>query len=165
MIVWTSQPNTVYEQLQQNGIFICDPKQSEFTDLPEFMAAYSWMCEKMTQRIGPAPDGVKLPIWAWYRRHGKNKRPDMREMDFRGYKEPMVLMELEIPDNEVLLSDEMMWNYVIGGIQDTDPAEEQIRNNIFENIEETEWVQATFWVLKKEHIKKVWFWNQRVKNK
>lgn len=67
MIVWTIQPYSVYQQLQQQQIFSCDPRQSQNLQDEEFRVAYSWMVKQMIKQIGLPPTGVTHPIWAWYR--------------------------------------------------------------------------------------------------
>lgn len=80
----------------------------------DFREAYDWMAEQMTQRIYAAPEGIKHPVWAWYQWDGKHKRPDMRS--FRKWSNPgtpIVLLTVDIPDSEVLLSDFDTWHIVM----------------------------------------------------
>jgi len=64
----------------------------------------------MEKRVGPAPDGVEYPIWAWYKQQGKpDGKPDMRTHCYPPGK-PCVRMKLDVPDWEVLISDFNDWH-------------------------------------------------------
>ena len=49
--------------------------------------------------------------WKVHSVYGKHKKSDLRQMDFRS-KEPMVCLEIEKSDDQVLLSDEENWHFV-----------------------------------------------------
>ncbi|HIW71595.1 MAG TPA: DUF3841 domain-containing protein [Candidatus Levilactobacillus faecigallinarum] len=110
MIMWTVQPMAVYQQLQRDGVFHCDPTQTWAMDDEYFQPAYQWMANQMTRRIGPAPANVTVPIWAWYRRDWQHKRPDFRY--YHDYPD-QVCLEVEVPEEQVLLSDCDEWNVII----------------------------------------------------
>lgn len=188
MKLWTVQPVKVYESILENGYFICDEKYiGEY-----WKERYNWLVEKMKEKIGTPPKKIKYPIWAWYKYNGKNHKPDLRVSALGNRGDKMVCIELDIPDNEVVLSDFDAWHSVLNDwyynvnciseeIWDNDhewldsltPEEKQKAiekswNDIFD-ISEYEsdwcrrgkWVQATFWVLKKEYIKKVQYFTAR----
>jgi len=113
MRLWTIQPLSLYKQLQTKGILHCDGSLSEHLQSEAFVNAYSWLAEQMENRISPSPSGVKFPFWAWHTLNWGHKRPDLRCMEFRSYAEPMVCLELDLPDHEVLLSDEENWHIVL----------------------------------------------------
>ena len=183
MIVWTIQPRCVYEQIQRSGSYTCDP---HMIPLPEFSEHYEWMAERMTEKIGPAPDGVRYPVWAWYKQEGKNQKPDLRRerWSYGSGAEEYVCIELNIPDHHVVLSDFHSWNLVLMDalITETEmedcnmqaeyealPAEQQ-KSYLRENRERVfdisplnngwmirgSWVQATFWELREELIQSVY---------
>ena len=111
MILWTMQPLNVYEMIQGTGVYRCDPARSSMIGL-EFTEQYDWLVEKMTERIGPPPDGVKYPVWAWYKQNGKRSKPDLRSERW-GYGpggEMYTCIEIDIPDDKVLLSDFDVWH-------------------------------------------------------
>ncbi len=113
MKLWTVQPYCIYELIQKEGVYKCDSSKSEFIqEWDGFKEAYDWICKQMKKTIGNPPRGVKYPVWAWYLYEGKNKRPDMRHRDVR-VNEKSVLLEVEIPDNEVLLTDEEFWHSIL----------------------------------------------------
>ena len=152
-----------------------------------FPRAYAWLAREMTKRVGPPPQGVDWPVWAWYMQNGKHKKPDLRSERW-GYgsgDEDYCCIELEIAPERVLLSDFDNWHIVLcnGLISDTEEEdvaleafyeqlsdEEKIackeknwervldispRNNGW--MTRGEWVQATFWELRREDVRAVRF--------
>jgi hypothetical protein len=134
----------------------------------------------MKECVGQPPQGVEYPIWAWYLLSAKNVKPDLRRYEFRGYEGEHYIIEAEIPDDDLLLSDEVMWHLVLNNSyfpMDADkvnttpeyeaddarfdglPPDEQEREKhrswekIFDkNRCPWDLVQATFWELRKEQI-------------
>ena len=160
------------------------------------MKAYRWMVEQMKQRIGEPPiNDIKFPIWAWYQYNSaKSKKPPRSYLNIQ--EGLSAYMEIEIPDNEVLLSDFMNWHNVLSQIpltdwkkinKKTDLLEKEAGKSLrFEDYPaeiqkeiEKSWealfdldrrdkevgrthkrnrsIQATFWMLKPEHIISVEF--------
>ncbi len=183
MILWTIQPLAVYNLLQTTGVYRCDPSLAFMRDYP---LQYRWLCDQMSKRIGPPPGGVIYPIWAWYQWEPKRKRPDLRNERWgngiRG--DRFVRMEIDVPDDEVLLSDFDSWSIILlnGLISATEaeydrlqavcdalPTEEDqwaMRSRNWERVFDLsplddEWctrgncIQATFWELRKEQVKRV----------
>ena len=191
MKLWTIQPAEIMNEIEEKGYFICIPEKAENLQYDSFKRAYEWLLKEMSVRVSEKPTDVSFPIWAWHTRDWKRKKPDLRcsAYDKKGTK--CVCLELEVPDNEVLLSDFDHWHYVLNNMYldnstneeewekeqdwfDTlSPEEkEKTRENswlkIF-NIEpiDTDWVcsgrfiQATFWKLKKEYIKSTQYFTAR----
>ena len=184
MILWTIQPLHVWNQIQEKGIYICDPNRFS---MPEFAWSYDWLVERMAEKIGPPPKNVVYPVWAWYKQSGKHRKPDLRKERW-GYgpgDEDYSCIELEVPDEEIVLSDFDLWslvllNALISESEEEDsvlekhydslPPEQQqdFKKQNWERIFDLtplqnhwitrgQWVQATFWQLKKEYIRKVRF--------
>lgn len=110
--VWTFQPAIILDVINQTGEFICDKSKSFAMEAPQFEEAYEWLIEKMEEKIGKRPEGVEYPIWAWYRSYGKNKKPDLRRSEYRTIGKPgekWICIELELNEDEVVLSDEPAW--------------------------------------------------------
>ena len=175
MRLWTFQPERVYEILQKDGIFRCEPMLSECITECNFAPAYNWLVAEMKKRVGEPPVGVKYPIWAWHTHNWEHKKPDLRLSDF-WYSSPMLCIEIEVPDEQVLLSDEENWHFVLNNLHISE--DEQESNRIeslsykeYEKIKcaswerifdiepfENDWtrkgcfIQATFWELKKEMV-------------
>ena len=187
MRLWSIHPISVWEEIQTKGYYRCDPNKAEliYDDDVSLKAQYLWLVDKMKARVGDPPDDVQYPVWAWYIYDGVHKKPDLRRS---GYEEPgtqCVCMEVEIPDNKVLLSDFDGWHFVLGnwyymqgGSEEEfdhimarldqlpkDEKNEHIRKSwdkIFDIQEvESDWcpvgdyVQATFWELRAKDIRKV----------
>lgn len=113
MRLWTIQPAHIYEALKGGYVYRCDPEKAQLLTESSFGPAYDWLSEQMRLRIGAPPDGVKYPVWAWHTLEWKHKRPDLRRVEFCTYRAQQVCMEIEIPDTQVLLSNEDMWHIVL----------------------------------------------------
>lgn len=193
MRLWTIQPVEVYREIEKNGYYVCDIEQararSEYFDVC-FKDAYDWLVEKMKEKIGEPPVGVEYPVWAWHTYDWKRKSSDLRSR--QGYRgQEMVRMEIEIPDNEVVLSDFDAWHNVLNKWYAIDCDNEEEYDREYEKFEklspeeqkrvtieswdkifdltpiDTDWIkngayiQATFWKLNKNQIKKVKFFTSK----
>lgn len=191
MRLWSIQPKLLYETLEKDGIIYCNPSLSEHLKFDEFRMAYDWLSEKMRQQIGIPSENIQYPLWAWHTFMWKHKKPDLRLSEFRRYHQPMVCIEAEIPDEDVLLSDEEAWYTVLNNCY-CEAATTEIDSNLehqwFESLSEqgqtlaklkswnrifditpkdTDWIsrgrfiQATFWTLKKEQIIRVQYFSKK----
>jgi hypothetical protein len=136
----------------------------------------------MKRRIGEPPHGVDYPIWAWYLLDGKPAKVDLRKGEFNNYRGEHYALTIEIPDEQVLLSDEEEWHYLLNdwflsrakNEPDYEKAEayfdalppddkQRVKEESWEQIFdiepfENDWhrkgyfVQATFWELRKEQV-------------
>ena len=112
MILWTIQPEEAYEELNKTGVLRCNKNKIE--DLDFWGPKYKWMAEQMKKRIRSTPVGVEYPVWFWYKRKGERKKPDLRsKREFCEKGKTMYLIEANIPDEDVLLSDFMAWHFVL----------------------------------------------------
>jgi hypothetical protein len=125
MRLWSIQPVMMYDKLVAGKVLHCDPKKSVLVTECGFGPAYDWLAEQMIKRVGPPPAGVKYPFWAWHTVEWQHKKPDLRRMEFRGYSEDQVCIELEVPDRDVLLGNEDMWHLVLNDGYYGDCANEQ----------------------------------------
>ena len=118
MILWTVQDIAVWEQLEKTGLYtvpaelIVFPKRDD--DACNHMNyAYRWLANQMSKLVGPPPEGVECPIWAWYKRQGRHDgKPDMRQYHHAKGGQ-CVRMKLDVPDWEVLLSDFDDWHHAL----------------------------------------------------
>ncbi|WP_314641877.1 DUF3841 domain-containing protein [Stomatobaculum longum] len=190
MILWTSQEEAVYNKLLKTGVYRCDFNLSSMRDCRK---QYDWLVRQMKQRIGPPPEQVTYPVWAWYQQQGKHRKPDLRRERWAvGYNgECFACLEIEIPDREVLLSDFDAWCMILSDflISDTEqedrcleaqyealsPSEkrrmkEKNRERVF-NLSPLNngWarrgyeIQATFWELRLEQVRDVRFFRAAAK--
>ena len=112
MRLWTVQPYNVYETIEKEGSYRCKPELSVLLDCSQFFNAYDWISKQMKKRVGNPQKGVEYPVWAWHSVEGKNKRPDMRKRYMKVF-EKSVLLEIEIPDTQVLLTDHTNWHIIL----------------------------------------------------
>lgn len=188
MRLWSVQTENVYNTVMKTGYCIVDERKAECLydndgKLDEsFKRSYDWLVDRMTEKIGK-PDNVVLPWWAYYKSEGIR---DLKLENLNYYGTPgkeYILLELEVPDEEVVLSDLDAWHFVLNNwwldgslseeeweknnrwIETLKPDERQkVKNESWNRIFdiepfENDWmakgqsVQATFWILKKEYIK------------
>lgn len=182
MRLWTLQPLEIWKILQKYGTFHCSVERCS---MPEFQKQYSWLVEQMRRKIGAEPQGIELPVWAWYKQNWKNKKPDLRSERWTCGPEDQdyVCMELSIDEDRVVLSDFDSWGNILNdGLISISEEEDEQLENVYrrlpagkkksfkqENWEKVfditpycsewtvrgKWVQATFWELKLEDIKEV----------
>lgn len=175
MILSTMQPPAVWEAIQATGVY--RPEESLMETLPDFKPAYEWMVKQMESRIGPRPDGVQWPVWAWYMNNNRTGHLDLRRSENRCF-EPTVCIEIEIPDDQVLLSAFIDWHNVLNdGFCTNDLDEYEALEKLTEvlpieeakRIKEETWtrifdlsprpegpvsdIQATFWQLRLEQVR------------
>lgn len=182
MTLWTIQPEDVYFSILKMGQYICDPQQ---IGMPEFTEMYDWLAARMRERIGEPPNGVIYPVWAWHTQRSRRQKPDLRleRWTYGCEGEKFVCLEIEVPDEQVLLSDFDLWSIILLDDLITETEEE---DNEFDKIYKSlipdkklemkyenwkrvfdvtpfknawmrrgSWIQATFWVIRKDMIKKV----------
>lgn len=118
MELYTFQPFEIYEQLQRGESFraspaLCDTSSEEFDE--SWSRAYTWLTNQMDIRCPvPRPAGVTYPVWAWYWWAGPNRRkPDLRSSRYWADGGPAVLLTLDVPNEEVLLSEYHAWHHVL----------------------------------------------------
>lgn len=105
----------MYRDILKTGRYICKPA---LIDIPEFTKAYDWLVARMNLQIGSPRDGVKYPVWAWYAQGSGHKKPDLRRERWSNGSDgkKMVCMELEVPDEQVVLSDFDNWHAILNNI-------------------------------------------------
>ena len=181
MLLWTVQHRAAYEQMFQTGTLRANEAHLFCGD--ELKFAYDWLAAQMRERVGEPPEGVNYPVWAWYQYNGMRKRPDMRgpHRRYRARGTPIVLLTVDVPEKNVLLSDFDMWHCVLNnGYIDVDEADdesfcggqveiEQSWRHVLE-IEtafelyggaEERSIQATMWEIRAEWVKKAEFFTSR----
>lgn len=182
MILWTIQPEIIFKDLMNSGVYHCDFRQSMMYDCK---LHYDWLVAQMEKRIGSPPKGVEYPVWAWHTWSKDRKKPDLRNERWgNGWKgERFFRMEIEIPDHEIVLSDFDAWSIILlnGLLAETEEENDRLEI-LYEALspdeqlkmksinwegafdltpKKNEWmtrgecIQATFWELKKDQIRKV----------
>ena len=180
MRLWTIQTVEVYNKILENGIHYCDEELSMWLEIDCFVNAYNWMRKKMEEKIGNSE--VKYPIWAWYAYNGKNRKPDLRRLGYAEKGTKLVCLEIEVDENKVLLSDFDLWHCVLNDcfVSDDDAQldefytlsedkQDKLKKESWdkiivkkdEDIPKDAYIQATFFELRKEDIKKVQFFTAK----
>lgn len=103
MRLWTIQDGRAHQRLLDKGVLYGDWRRVEAQC---FKPAYKWLCAQMESR-GMALKG-RPPMWSW------THKPDMRHAMHR-YRGPsgVVVLELEVPDGLVLISNFDAWHCVL----------------------------------------------------
>lgn len=169
MRLWTIQTEEVYQKLLKEKIYRCDINKSKLSVEQIFLNSYTWMKNNMESILNIKSSFY--PIWAWYKYNNKRKQPDLRLSGHAPSGTKCVCLEIEIDDNNILLSDFDLWHFILldSCIHETeeehmwfDTLSEEQRiiekekswNKIF-NINNSDFIQATFFELRLENIKKV----------
>ncbi|AIF53533.1 DUF3841 domain-containing protein [Pelosinus sp. UFO1] len=132
MILWTVQTYEVWQKMQEVGYLRGNVAHVE----EDWISCYQWMIEQMRLRIKePSHDNAySHPVWAWYQwKNDKKKKPDLRSSALLRRGEKGVLIEFEIEQDSVLLSDFELWHFVLNywylpsSLQDMNQFEEALR--------------------------------------
>jgi hypothetical protein len=110
MKLWTIRRANELDELERNGVLRTSSSKAD----ADLRTAYDWMAEQMKARIGSPPEGVDYPIWVWrYFQGFQRMRPDLRARCLLPRGTQGIRVELEIPDEKVLLSDFDSWHSVL----------------------------------------------------
>lgn len=138
MKVWTIQPPEVLKSLKSNKSLIVDPTLSVWVNdsIREksmgcgwtFDDAYSWMVSQMDLRGVKGRGTATYPWWGWVKYNKKLHKPDLRTIGLAKKGTFQYCIELDLPDNEVLVSDHDSWHNVLNNADfwygDLDDAED-----------------------------------------
>ena len=110
MILWTIQSVKVLDRILEQKEYRADWEQID--DLSDqFRNAYTWMALQMERR------GISLqgrpPVWAWKQWNAERAMPDLRARAHIPSGTKGVRIELDVPDDLVLLSDFETWHAVL----------------------------------------------------
>lgn len=105
--LWTIQEYVVWEKIKTNGFY---RTTIDFISR-DFYFAYLYMIKQMEKRLRIRRHHNEFPIWAWYQFDGEKKKPDLRRHGHLPKGTRGILIEFEIDDRYVLLSDFELWHY------------------------------------------------------
>ena len=113
MILWSIQPEEVFNIIQANGVYHCS---TEIIIKKDFaLMQYNWLADQMRKRVGNPPDGVNYPVWACYIWRQTSAKPDLRAV--RHYwgrnGERYYRLKIDVPDDKVLLCDRNAWDVIL----------------------------------------------------
>ena len=110
MTLWTIQSMAAWQALERDRVLVAD---RGYAPAP-FLDAYRWMAGQMERRIGRGSRAASFPLWAWYQWRGTERRkPDLRASGHFHRGRRAVRIEFELSCAGVLLSDFMLWHYVL----------------------------------------------------
>ena len=117
MILWTIQDVGTWKRWQRDERIRGGRRILDAT----FEPAYTWMAQQMEKRGFGRADGRRL-VWGWNQWQGIRRcRPDLRAGGHMPRGQRGVRVELQVPDEEVLLSDTEMYLEVINRLADLAP--------------------------------------------
>ncbi len=177
--LWTIQTEEAFRQFEKTAVLRANEDYLFCEDYNRF--AYDWMTKQMVQRIGPPPEAVRYPVWAWYQWEGKRKRRDLRLSGYAERGTPMVQITFEADPASFLLSDFDAWHIVLANQfladnevewdkfyennqkpsqADVEPSWERIFNLLHHTPDwdcepERKSIQATLWEIHISQVKKV----------
>lgn len=113
MRLWTIQTAEAWQTLQQRTVLSGEKRFRWRDDCDEdWLRAYDWLCQQMALRIAPRPSSEIYPVWAWSQWRGmRHARPDLRARGHLPAGTKGVCLEIEMPEEQVLLSDFALWHY------------------------------------------------------
>lgn len=124
MLLWTIQNADAYENMKKVGVLRANDNYI-FMDFNP--TAYHWMANKLEAKC-PKPDcKMQYPVWAWYMKDGKRKRRDLRCAGYGKRGEEMVQITIEVPNNQVLLSDFDAFHFVLSDLYLPTSEEDSLR--------------------------------------
>lgn len=115
MVVWVIVKEKVYQELKQ-GIPYC----STISDSPwdeetqESEVGFQFLMKQMYKEIGFPPKHDIVPVIAWHTYYGGREIPDKDEFLYLD-KTGMICLEIEIPDNKILLIDALACTMLMEG--------------------------------------------------
>lgn len=109
MKVWHLLPEVTYNKLVAYGSLTADKRYAN----EYFKDPYTWMAEQMRKRLPDPPKEDLFPIWVWKKWSSYSDKPDLRCSHLLHPKTPGILLELDVPEEDVLLSDFDDWHSIL----------------------------------------------------
>lgn len=132
MKLWTIQKEEAWTKIQEKGYLGANSKivkKESFYFFGKdilFPIAYQFIADSMKKRkIYPDHPRRKYPIWLWHTYGGERKRRDLRSVYHSPGKVPLIQLEVEVPENEVLLSNFDLYHWPLNGLPIFDTEEEE----------------------------------------
>ena len=119
MLIYTVQPLAVLlKVIQENVLYSQQIIVKARTHSDVFLEAYGWLIPQMRQRVPSAHVPHRsYPWWGWYKYGDSVLKPKFSHSYYRGLvkevTEPYAIITLDIPDENVLLSDYDAWHWVL----------------------------------------------------
>ena len=116
MKIWTIQDKEILEMLSSKGLAYCnlnaeDERMCYYECEESFKYGYDWLVGKMKTKIGNPPEAdVTYPLWAWATKSEMRDNLNSDNLDGK------LLFCLDIPEDQVVLTDFYRWDCVIHGM-------------------------------------------------
>jgi hypothetical protein len=158
--LYTELSQAAWKILCDEGTLHAYHEVSMAKDDPDFHRAYLWLIGQMEQRGYLRPTPEAYPLWAWTTEERIRVNYTYGHSDFPRNPPVGVVVEIEIPDNEVLLSDFELWHCVLNG-SNADATERELWPKlVFDFTWYDEYyhgngerdLQATFWTLHRDQV-------------
>ena len=184
MLLWTRQPTKLYEEILRTGKYTFDKTKEPMRN--DYEQAYLWLEEQM-KSVGIVRKNPDDPlVWAWHTYACEHICPPLDNVDVWTYPRDEVMLEVEVPDDQVMLSDFDKWHDVLNnwycnsGLNEDDfdremdwfellplKKQEVVKKESWKRIFDTTrfyngwasngyYVQATFFGLTKDQIRRVY---------
>lgn len=140
---WTIQSLDQWNKAKDIGYLVGDKNYI----IEDFEKYYLWMMKQMSKRLSDY--NGEYPIWLW------PKRPDLRMSGYLPKGKPGVLLQIDLDEKNVLLSDFIVWHIVLndGFISITDEEEELYDQGKSGMTKEQSWERIfDFHLLKKAEL-------------
>lgn len=161
MKAWTIQSTNAFAALNRDGVLFCDTSRTALyldgEDSTAFVSACKWMMDQMVARMAVRrPEKAAFPLWAWVQvgSYKKEYHPSGNQYEHG----KSVLLTLDVPDDEILLSDFDIWNCVLNGF--STGAEKELswervfdldkRDKDFPTMKRNRKIQGTLWQIRSE---------------
>lgn len=114
MIIWAIITQDAYYKLKKGSSVFCMIEDSPWGKTMSSVTGYQFVARYMERKSGKfAPAVGAVPFIGWVRYPGDESHPDPKD-DFL-YKSGMVYVELDVPEEEVLLSNALAWSAMMYG--------------------------------------------------
>lgn len=114
MIIWAIITQDTYNKLRKGSSVFCMIEDSPWGKTMSSVTGYQFVARYMERKSGKfAPAVGAVPFIGWVRYPGDESHPDPKD-DFL-YKSGMVYVELDVPEEEVLLSNALAWSAMMYG--------------------------------------------------
>ncbi|MCI4665838.1 MAG: DUF3841 domain-containing protein [Neomegalonema sp.] len=111
MKIWTVQSAAAWRELRRNARLIARREHQT----ADFRAAYDWMRAQMLERIGPPANAGAQPLWGWAKCGAQARSLSADELSCGYAPGEHVVIQADIPENALLLSDFEAWHCVLNG--------------------------------------------------
>ncbi len=115
MLLKTIQPQYVIDQIENNKDIIYSYSETPPEDYGWcFYESYEWIKSNKMATVG-TPSPTQQIFWAWEYNTKKNIKTANKMLKHQkdAFRSDYAILTIEKPDNEVLLSDHLLWEYVL----------------------------------------------------